>query len=480
MGLLRRSVIAALAFAAMAGMAQVLFAGESAKTPAGGEVLVGSWAGTLHDGTQVHFIISRRWNGGLKASFGSVDRLFSAVWMDSVALTKGKVAISTRNAQVTFEGTLNTNGKSMAGKLKVGGTMRALTLAKVVAVPGPRRPQTPRPPFPYEVREVHYPNEAAGIELAGTLTLPRAGAPFPAVLLIAGSGPVDRNEEVLFHRPFEVWADYLTRRGVAVLRVDKRGVRESQGEWSTSDVHGFAGDALAGLKFLSGLPEIDARRMGLMGQSEGGMVAPIAATMSEDVSFVVSLAGPAMNFFDLIVLQDGAEAMAAGASEKEAQVIRAWSTRYYTIARDTKDLAVARRKLEELKAARTPEERKAFKYLGDVGSLNIDTVLENWSRQCLLLDPGEYLAKVKCPVLALLGGKDCQVPAGPNLKAAEEAFRISGNKDAKAMELPGLNHLFQRCKTGGTSEYAQIEETISPEVLKLVGDWIEAHTKARQ
>ena len=187
-----------------------------------------------------------------------------------------------------------------------------------------------------------------------------------------------------------------------------------------------------------------------------------------------------MNWFDLIVLQDATEAMAAGASAEQAKIIRAWSTRYYTIVRDTPDIAEARKKLKELKAKRTPAEVEAYDFLGNVGTLNIDIVLENWCRQCLSLDPGEYLAKTKCPVLALFGEKDCQVPAGPNLEAAEEAFKKSGNKEAKAMILPGVNHLFQRCASGGTNEYSQIEETMSPEVLKLVGDWIEAHTKVKE
>jgi hypothetical protein len=480
MRLIRSGVIAAVAFAALAGMAQGAFAGKGGKAQAGDEALVGSWMGSFKDGSRLFFIISRRWDGGLKASYGLIESLSSGAWMDSVAFTNGKVAMVAKRSEVSFEGTLGADGKTMVGRLKVPNALKRVTLTKVDAVPGPKRPQTPKRPFPYEERQVHYRNEAAGIVLAGTLTLPREGGPFPAVLLIAGSGPSDRNEEVLFHRPFDVIADYLTRRGVAVLRVDKRGVGESGGDWPSSDVKEFAGDALAGLKFLAGLPEIDAKRMGLLGQSEGGMVAPIAAAESEEVSFAVCMAGPAMNWFDLIVLQDATEAMAAGASAEQAKLIEAWSTRYYTIVRDTPDLAEARKKLQELKAKRTPEELAAYGSIGNTGTLNIDIVLENWCRQCLRLDPGEYLARTKCPVLALFGEKDCQVPAGPNLEAAEKAFKKSGNKDAKAMSLPGVNHLFQRCGGGGTSEYSQIEETISPDVLKLVGDWIEAHTKAKQ
>jgi hypothetical protein len=456
---------------------------EVLKASASDDALIGVWAGSLPersvagDNQGTYFEIGRRFDGGLKASFGIA--LSTGQFAESVTLRNSAVKIVSTSSQLYWEGTLGSDGKSMNGRFVIGQWSRPLALKKVDTIPGPPRPQTPHGPYPYRVREVRYRNEAAQITLAGTLTLPREGGPFPVVLLICGSGYNDRNCDALYHRPFAVLADCLTRQGIAVLRVDKRGVGESEGNWATSWVVDFAGDALAGLKYLSVLPEIDAKRMGLLGISEGGMVAPMAATMSPDVSFVVSMAGPAMKWFDLIVLQDGAEAIAAGATEKEAALIRAWSTRYYTIARDAKNLDEARKALEELKRNRTDEEVKAFKYLGDVGSLNIDNVLEPNLRNCLSLDPGQYLAKLKCPILVIFGEKDSQVPSKPNLIAAEDAFRVGGNKDATAIELPGVNHCMMRCKTGAPSEYAQIEETISPDALKLVGDWIKGHATKR-
>ena len=457
------------------------FAANAVNVTPADEVLVGVWAGSLPEGSvegdnqNAYFEIARCLDGGLKASFGIA--MNTGQFAESITLKDGSVKIVSKSSQLSWEGTLGPDGKSMKGRLVIGKWRRSLPLTKMDRIPGPPRPQTPHGPCPYDVRDVHYRNEAAQIRLAGTLTLPREGGPFPVVFLISGSGPNDRNSDALYHRPFAVLADYLTRRGIAVLRVDKRGVGESEGNWATSDVMDFAGDALAGLKFLSGLPEIDPKRMGLMGISEGGMVAPIATTMSEDVSFVVALSGAAMKWLDVIVLQDGALAVTEGASEKQAALIRAWSTRFYTVVRDTENLAEARAKLKELKEKRTQAEKEAFAFLPDVGTLDIDTVLEPNLRNCFKLDPGQYLAKVQCPILSLYGEKDCQVPAAPNLKAAEEVFKTSGNKNATAKVLPGINHCMMRCKTGALSEYAQIEETISPDVLKLVADWIAAHTK---
>jgi uncharacterized protein len=474
-----RSLVAVLALVTLMAATPVSLAGEDGKPHPADEALVGTWMGDMN-GARIYYRIWRGWDGRLVASTGCIEAVQSALLVDAVVLTGRKVKITRQRVKLSYDGTLMASGRSIEGTLRVGPRKRPVTLEKVDSVPGPTRPQTPRGLFPYEERRVHYRNEAAGIVLAGTLTLPRQGGPFPAVLLIPGSGPADRNEEIAFHRPFEVIADYLARRGIAVLRVDKRGVAESQGDYTKSSISDFMSDALAGVKFLAGLPRIDAKRIGLVGHSEGGAVAPVAATESTDVSFAVLLAGPAISEFDIMVMQDGTEAMAAGASEEQAALIRAWSARYYAIVRDAVDLAEARKKLEALKAARTPEERQAYKFLGDVGSLNIDIALDKGFREDLKADYSQYLSKMKCPVLALFGQKDCQVPSAPDAKAAREAFTKGGNKDAKVMELPALNHMFQKCSTGATAEYATIEQTVSPDALKIMGDWIEAHTKKQQ
>jgi uncharacterized protein len=476
----KRSLAAALALAALTIVQPALFAGEAPKAPAPGNALVGSWVGAMKNGNRSFFMVSRRWDGGLKASYGDIEKKVSAAPMQSVALVDGTVKIVAPKLQISFEGSLSADGKKIEGRLKTGRWQTPITLEKVSVIPGPKRPQTPHGPYPYQERIVHYRNEAAKITLVGTLTLPKQGGPFPAVLLIPGSGPNDRNEEAMFHRPFEVIADYLTRRGIAVLRVDKRGVGESEGDWTKADVNVLAGDVVVGLKYLATLPEIDPKRMGVLGQSEGGEVGPAAAVMSSDVSFVVALAGAATNWLDLLVAQDGAIAVANGASEEQAEIIRAWSRRFYTIAVNTPDKAEARKQLKEMKAKRTPQEREAYSFLPPVGTLDVDTLLQDSVLGNFRLDAGPTLAKVKCPILMLFGEKDCQVPAKVNSKAAEDAFKASGNKEAKVITLPGMNHCFQRCTTGAEGEYGEIEETIAPDVLKLFGDWIEAHTKAQK
>jgi len=475
----KRTVAAALVLAVVTTLSPALTAGEAPKAPARADVLVGSWLGKNKSDERAFFVVSRRWNGGLKASYGIVEQKVSGVPMESVALAGDTVKIAAPTLQLSFEGTLSADGRKIEGRLRSGGRGGPLVLEKVVAVPGPRRPQTPRKPYPYQERVVHYRNEAAGLTLVGTLTLPKSGAPYPAVLLIPGSGASDRNEEARFHRPFDVIADYLTRRGIAVLRADKRGVDESEGDWTKADVNVLADDVIAGLKYLTTLPEIDAKRMGVLGQSEGGEVGPAAAAMSSDVSFVVALAGGATNWLDLLVAQDGAIAAAAGASEKQAELIRNWSRRFYTVAVNTPDKAKARTLLKDMKAKRTAEEREAYSFLPRGGTLDVDTLLQDSVLGNFRLDAGKTLVKVKCPILMLFGEKDCQVPAQVNHKAAEDAFKASGNKNAKVVTLPGMNHCFQKCSTGAESEYSEIEETISPEALKLFGDWIEAHTKAQ-
>ena len=272
-------------------------------------------------------------------------------------------------------------------------------------------------------------------------------------------------------------ADHLTRQGIAVLRADKRGVGKTTGTFSSSGVEEFASDALAGVEYLKSRPEVDAKRIGLIGHSEGGGVAPLVAVQTRDVSYLVLLAAPGMSAYDILVLQDGTEAKAGGSTDEQVALIRGFSRRFYSLVLRAKDNAEVERETKALYATLTDAEKKAIDWPNLHGTLSLAWALAPGSRENLKFDICPVLRQVRCPVLALNGGKDCQVPPKENLAGIERELKAGGNKDYTLRELPGLNHLFQTCGTGAASEYIKIEETMSPLVLQTVSDWIIAKTK---
>jgi pimeloyl-ACP methyl ester carboxylesterase len=442
--------------------------------------VVGKWLGTLVDeGAEVRFgfEISQAKGGSYTAVLYVVDQAGSAPWT-SVTVKGDRLRLELESA-FAYEGTLQPDGNTIVGNW-IQGRAYPLVMTRVEVIPERVAPQTPKRPFPYREEEVAYDNPAAGIRIAGTLSMPNGHGPFPAVLLIGGSGHTDRDESVGIHRPFLVLADYLTRQGIAVLRVDKRGVGETTGTWDGSGVEEFASDALAGVAYLHSRPEVDAANVGLIGHSEGGTVAPMAAVRTPDVAFLVLLGAPGLSFYDGLVLQDGTEAKAAGSTDAQIELIRGFSRRYYGIIRRSKDAAEIERETKALYAALTEEEKAALKVFGwpDLyGSLNLSWGLRPGAREALSFDIGPTLEKVRCPVLALIGGKDSQVPPKENLGAIERALEAGGNPDYTLRELPGLNHLLQTCDTGATSEYVKIDETMSPLALQTISEWITARTK---
>lgn len=369
----------------------------------------------------------------------------------------------------TFEGRLGDDGQ-LRGYLQQGGQAVAFRLGRE-AVAGPARPQEPKPPFPYIERDWRVANGEA--TLAGTLTLPPGDGPFPAVVLITGSGAQDRDETLMGHRPFAVWADYLTRAGIAVLRLDDRGVGGSTGgpvDSHTSET--FAGDALAAVASLRAEPKIDAQRIGLLGHSEGGVVAPLAASRSQDVAFVVLLAGTGVTGEEIVGLQIAKLAKAAGVPAATAELQAAASRRVLAKvvagAPEAEIRAFLREAIEQQWApAKLSEERMEESIRAALGAYR-----SPWFRFFLGHDPRPALRRLKVPVLALNGELDAQVDADQNLPEIEKALREAANPDVTLRRLPGLNHLFQTAKTGALTEYAQIEETVAPEVLELVREWI--------
>ncbi len=382
--------------------------------------------------------------------------------------TSDSLIFSTPLIHRTFYGVF-INDSTLKGDWTKNRISIPLTLHKTREVPELQRPQTPRPPFPYLARDVEYKNEESGLKLAGTLTIPQDADNCPAAVMITGSGAQDRDESIFEHKMFWVIADYFARNGIAVLRVDDRGVGGSKGNLTSATSEDFAGDALAGIKFLRSVKEIDAGKIGLIGHSEGGLIAPISAVKSNNVAFIVMMAGPGTVGEQILYEQNDLSLKAAGMNESVIKQNRMAQRAIFDIIKNEPDSAEANKKLQfTLSGGMYPALNEEMKKGVDAKIAGINS---NWFRYFLSYDPQPTLRKVKCPVLALNGVKDVQVPVS-NLEHIKKALVEGGNRNAETMAFENLNHLFQHCTTGAVAEYAQIEETISPEVLELMKNWI--------
>ena len=334
------------------------------------------------------------------------------------------------------------------------------------------RPQTPAPSFPYRAEEVAFDNAAGGSHLAGTLTLPAAGGPFAAVVLITGSGLQDRDETILGHKPFLLWADTLTRRGVAVLRVDDRTMGGSTGEVKTATTADFAGDVQAAVAYLRTRRDIDPRRIGLMGHSEGAVIAAIVAARDPKTAFIVMLAGSGEDGETLMLHQKRAIETAMGLPPAVVDKSNANMRALEDAVKGAPDQATADARLQAAWSGVMIAQGQPAETPVQPG---VRAVASPWMRWFLAYDPRPTLARVICPVMAVDGSKDLQVLPKENLAGIKAG--LAHDRDVTVAELPGLNHLLQTAGTGAPSEYATITETLSPLALKTVGDWIVAHTR---
>ncbi|MCA9672969.1 MAG: alpha/beta fold hydrolase [Myxococcales bacterium] len=336
------------------------------------------------------------------------------------------------------------------------------------------RPQHPKPPYPYAAREVVFVNKTDKTKHAGTLTHPKGNGPFPAAVLVTGSGSQDRDETILQHKPFLVIADHLTRAGFAVLRIDDRGVGGSGGDPNTATIQIHATDAGAAIDFLKKQKVVNSKAIGLIGHSEGGAIAPIVAARRADVAFVISLAGSALPGDKIVAEQVLAIARAQPGMDK-AKLDK-------LLAAQNEVLAAAksgsRDKLRQVvKKATAVGKQIGLKGAGQINAAMIDAqvkqLLSPWYQSFLKTDPAVHWAKVKkARVLALNGAKDTQVLADKNLPRIEAALKKAKNPDVTIKSLPGLNHLFQPCKTGLLNEYALIPITFDKGALQLIADWL--------
>jgi uncharacterized protein len=379
----------------------------------------------------------------------------------------------------SFDGKISADGQALDGTWTQGGAELPLVARRIDKPTERKRPQTPQPPFPYRVEDVEFENEADGVVFAGTLTSPKEGGPFACAILITGSGPQDRDETIFEHKPFLVIADALTRRGVAVLRYDDRGVGKSTGSMAKATSEDYARDAAAAMDFVASRPDIDKRRIGLIGHSEGGLIAPMIAAHRADVAFAVLIAGPGVDGERILLEQAALIERAAGQTEENIAAVRRIQEVVFPIAKDRtlsdeECAAKIREAVATELAAESDEIRKAAE--GEVATMS-----SPWMRYFLSYDPIPALQAMRCPTLALLGEKDLQVPAAINASAIRAAFEPARAAGA-ILEVEireGLNHLFQRCETGAIAEYLAIEHTIDPAALERIVGFVVTHSKAR-
>jgi pimeloyl-ACP methyl ester carboxylesterase len=373
-----------------------------------------------------------------------------------------------------YDGTLNAAKTTITGAWMQNGVEQKLEFRRSDQLLELVRPQNPARPYRYKEEEVAFSNSRANVSLAGTLTLPPGPGPFPAAILLSGSGPHDRDESLAGHRPFLVLADHLTRKGIAVLRFDKRGIGKSTGDYAGATTEDFASDADAALAYLKTRKEINAGKIGLIGHSEGGLIAPLVAAHSSDVAWIVLLAGPGLNGEDTLLLQSELILKAAGVGPGEVSRTLAFNKQTYVLVRQEKDPVVLQAKLNDLVQSTST----GVALSPAAVQTQIRMLVSPWFRFYLDYDPLPALQKTVCPVLALNGEKDLQVPPKENLSKIQKALQDGGNKDFQTIELPGLNHLFQHGATGSPTEYGGVEETMAPEALNAVSDWVLKHAAA--
>jgi pimeloyl-ACP methyl ester carboxylesterase len=414
---------------------------------------------------------------GYSATMDSPDQGAKGIPVTSTEFENAVIKLSVANLKVEYEGTLS-DGGIITGTFKQNGVSFPLNLLREeIETEKLVRPQEPVKPYPYYEEEVFFENKEDSVILAGTLTLPKKDGNFPAAVLISGSGAQNRDEELMGHKPFLVLSDFLTRNGFAVLRFDDRGTAASTGNIRTATTFDFSKDVEAGVKYLQTRKEINRKRIGLIGHSEGGVIAPMLAARNRDIAFIILLAGTGIPGDQLLLMQEELVAKASGVSDSEWQKIKPINRAIY-------DMIIRSTNQEQLKTDMTVYMKQTIKDNPDVKpeKMSEDDFIQQlmrqvtspWVQYFLRYDPVPALEKVKCPVLAINGEKDVQVPAKVNLEAIKAALTRGGNKQFTTKEIPGLNHLFQECETGFPAEYATIEQTFSPIAFNEILQWLKA------
>lgn len=439
--------------------------------------ITGTWNGVLKvQGMQLRLVFKvTKFENGYSSTMDSPDQGAKNIPVTNTTFENSKVKFEVTNAKIEYNGELSDN--KIVGTFKQGSQEFPMNLSKnALEKEILKRPQEPTKPYSYYSEDVTFQNTKANISLSGTLTLPKKNGFFPSVILITGSGPQNRNEELLGHKPFLVISDYLTKKGIAVFRYDDRGIGDSKGDFKTATTADFATDVESAIAYLQTRKEINKNKIGLVGHSEGGLIASIVASKSKDISFIILLAGTGIQGDKLLLLQQELISKANGTSE--ADIKKSNQTNAKLI-----EMVVQSNNNQKLKTDLTNLMNETLKNDTSVEipngltkeefiSMQVNQISSPWMRYFIKFNPAISLGKIKCPILAVNGEKDLQVPPNENLTAIKNASTIGGNKNVTVKEFPNLNHLFQECITGLPNEYAEIEQTFSPIVLAEITKWI--------
>ncbi len=442
--------------------------------------IIGVWQGkvTLGKGKEIVFIFDiKQMNGDLSTTVSIPSQRVEGLKPKQTTFVNAELTVDGSNLGIGYKGKYNSSKKQFEGKFQEGANQIPLNLKRDSSrgqseVESNTKPQEPKQPYPYHSEDVAFNNEAANIKLAGTFTKPKEGSKFPAVVLISGSGGQDRDQTVFGHKTFLVLADYLTRQGIAVLRFDDRGNGQSTGDFAAATTGDFAGDVECAVEYLQKRDDVSV--IGLIGHSEGGIIAPkVANRMKDNVAFIISLAG-------------------AGIKGSETSLIVSKNVRpfpvpseeaYENAIREAIKIASKKGDVEKIKVELTEHYQKTIApilrpMLGSKEKTDetikglVEMRVTPWSRYFYDYNPAEEFKKVKCPVLAINGSKDIQVPADIHLVAIEKALKNGKTKNFKVKQLEGLNHFFQKCESCKMSEYQKLDETFNNEALNIISSWI--------
>lgn len=447
------------------------------------------WSGILNaGGRKVELILQLQpdSNATYKSTWEIPAQKVKGLTSTKTELKGNAMAIEIKWIAATFNGTLSEDGKKIEGTWGQSGYNFPLVLEPYVegkVIPVVVKPQTPKAPFPYESTDFVYQGIKTKLTYGATLTYPKEDSKkYPLIVLVTGSGAQDRDETIMEHKPFAVLADFLTKNGYAVMRVDDRGVGKSNGVFQASTSADFALDVEEHLNYAKKLPQIDSTKMGLLGHSEGGLIAPMVASRNKFIAFVILMAGPGVDITELMAAQNEAVLKSVGVSSEATQAyIPLYKQLMTTINVATSKSEATNRATELVKNWVATTDKDIVKKTTNISSdadistfVNpfVESLSSKWWKYFVSYRPAASLEQLTCPVLAINGSKDIQVTADANLQGIQAALKKAKNKRFDIHKFDGLNHLFQKCKTCDVAEYGDLETTIEPEVLEYIKYWL--------
>lgn len=439
--------------------------------PAG---LNGKWLGTINAGVELRIVFNIAVSGdSISSTMDIPDQGVMGIPATQTSFTNGEVKIDLAMIPAQYVGKYHAAQDSISG-VWIQEAPIALPLKKTDRVERLSKPQDPVEPYPYKQEEITF--NQGNIQLSGTLTIPAGKGPFKAVVLVSGSGPQDRDEALLGHRPFLVLSDYLTRQGIIVLRYDDRGTAKSTGDFEIATTADFTDDALAAVAYLRSRKDLKISDIGIAGHSEGGMVAPMAASRSKHVDYIVMMAGPGISCDSLLMLQGDLITQASGLPDTAIYYSNLMRRDMIAITKTEPDIDARREALLGYYAnfmLTTPLEVQSILGVTHAnGQATADAFCSNWMHYFLRYDPAPVLKKLKIPVLAVNGSTDLQVPAKENLEGIERNLKLGGNKHYTIHQFENLNHLFQTSASGNPAEYATNPETFNEAAMAVIASWI--------